>query len=88
MLQRAVEGATDEEIARDFAMSLSIVKKRFRGAYRKVLDSPGHLPIQHADANCGSRGAELRRRLLNYLRDHPEELTPYNAAPEKGALRT
>jgi DNA-binding CsgD family transcriptional regulator len=78
-LNLALEGFTDEAIAQTLGASLSTIKKRFRAIYEKVQDKIGDdggvEPL--APLNDGARGLETRRRVLNYLREHPEELRPY-----------
>jgi hypothetical protein len=78
LLSSALSGATDEHLAAMLGISLSAVKKHWVSIYLRVDDhlsgltaDPGrsHLP-------AGSRGKEKRRRLLEYLRKHPEELRP------------
>ena len=51
--------------------------------FSRIADVDGELlPPQVADGPYAtSRGAERRRHLLNYLRQHPEELRPFKAAP-------
>lgn len=85
MLNFALEGLTDESIAEAMGTSLSTVKKRFRTIYEKVqdsLDSKTTAAIRAPLAD-GARGIETRRRLLNYLRDHREELHPYLHEPSQ-----
>jgi hypothetical protein len=83
MLNLALEGLTDESIAAAMGSSLSSVKKRFRTIYEKVQDSFESKPVAaiRGPLGDGSRGIETRRRLLNYLRDHREELHPYLHGP-------
>jgi DNA-binding CsgD family transcriptional regulator len=78
-LNLALEGFTDEAIAQTMGASLSTIKKRFRAVYDKVQDKMGddRGPEPLSRFNDGARGLETRRRLLNYLREHPEELRPY-----------
>jgi hypothetical protein len=78
LLNSALSGRTDEEIADVLAVSLSAVKKCWQSAYARVsLGIPELLPADSCDLLCGSgRGAEKRRRLLAYLQSHPEELRP------------
>jgi hypothetical protein len=82
LLKLALDGHTDGSIASTLCTSMSITKKRFRSIYDKVLDSRIDIaPIPFAQKQGdGARGSEMRRYLLNYLRAHPEELHPYNAA--------
>ncbi|PTY02090.1 hypothetical protein DB347_24510 [Opitutaceae bacterium EW11] len=77
LLLRAVDGATDEDLARSLRVSMSAVKKRWIAIYDKVgAVMPGWLEAADGDA---TRGAEKRRHLLNHLREHPAELHPVNA---------
>jgi hypothetical protein len=86
-LSLALDGFTDEAIAKTTGASLSTIKKRFRGIYEKVQDKIGDdrgvEPLVRL--NEGARGLETRRRLLNYLREHRQELRPY--AAENAGLR-
>lgn len=59
-------------------MSPWTVKKRWHEIYDRVAEvEPELLPPAIAEGpRAHSRGAERRRRLLNYLRQHPVELRP------------
>jgi hypothetical protein len=68
---------TDQELAAALGVSVPTVKKMWLSIYRRAASlpelapdgcDPGHEPVH--------RGKEKRRRLLAYLRDHPEELRP------------
>ncbi len=86
LLKLALDGHTDESIAGILGTSVSITKKCFRSIYDKVsdcgVDTGLVIPQKRLE---GSRGSENRRYLLNYLRDHAEELHPYNARPQRHA---
>jgi hypothetical protein len=78
LLSCALPGETDEQVAEDLDISLSAVKKMWVSIYRRVEDC---LPEMIADplgsdSPVSGRGREKRRRLLAYLREHPEELRP------------
>jgi len=77
-LRLAMDGRTDDAIARETGISLASIKKRFRAIYEKALHVEPHAEALRASAAEGKRGAESRRRLLLYLREHPEELRPYS----------
>ncbi len=64
---------------------LSATKSRFRSINEKVENSgAGAEALRFSETpTAASRGAEWRRHLLNYLREHPEELQPYNADSRK-----
>ena len=78
MLSCAVPGATDEQLAEALETSLSVVKKMWISIYRRVEDYLPELvanPLP-SESPASGRGREKRRRLLAYLREHPEELRP------------
>lgn len=77
LLSLALDGGTDLSIARAAGISEAAVKKHFRTIYDKVSGSA--IVDSLAKRALDKRGAEARRHLLNYLRDHPEELRPYSA---------
>lgn len=77
LLRRALGGETDEELAHSLSLSLWAVKKRWQAVYRRVMQiAPDLLPEAESALPEKKRGAEKRRRLLDYLRRHPEELRP------------
>lgn len=79
LLQRALWGDTDEEAAIALCIAVPTVKTRWRAIYERVgVRTPGLLPA--GDASRVARGGEKRRLLLNYLRQHPEELRPFQAS--------
>lgn len=80
LLNSALSGQTNEEIAQTLAVSVSAVKKCLQAIYaRASLRLAELLPDGSCEYGCeGRRGAEKKRRLLTYLRDHPEELRPFS----------
>jgi DNA-binding CsgD family transcriptional regulator len=76
ILSLALEGGTDTSVARTADISESAVKKNFRTIYAKVARA-GIIDLRADDAP-EQRGAETRRHLLNYVREHPQELRPYS----------
>jgi hypothetical protein len=79
LLQHALMGETHEKLAESLSISPWTVKKRWDAIYERVADVDRDLlgpPIPHG-SRLSSRGAERRRYLLNYLRQHFEELRPY-----------
>lgn len=82
MLRLAVAQLTDEQIADELGVSLHGIKKLWRSVHQRALRAMPHLfdGTATADADPGTRGPEKRRALLQYLRQHPEELRPYAAA--------
>ena len=79
LLQHALLGETSDELAKSLFVSRSTVKKRWQAVYEKVADVDRELlpPPVASCLGATSRGAEHRRHLLYYLRQHPEELRPY-----------
>jgi hypothetical protein len=85
LLQHALMGATCDNAAASLSVSPWTVKKRWRTIYDRVADVDSELlspPIAYG-AHSLSRGMERRRRLLNYLRQHLEELRPYKPSPQR-----
>jgi DNA-binding CsgD family transcriptional regulator len=79
LLQHALMGETCERLAASLFISPWTVKKRWHAIYERVADIDNELlPPPIADGpSANSRGAERRRHLLNYLRQHLEELRPF-----------
>ena len=79
LLQHALRGETCNMLAASLYISPWTVKKHWHAIYERVADVDGELlPLPVADGPYAtSRGEERRRHLLNYLRQHPEELRPY-----------
>ena len=79
LLRQALGGGTNEDCAQALAVSLSAVKKCWEAVYARVASvapemlspRPGETPPE------GTRGLGKKDRLLAYLRQHPEELRPY-----------
>ena len=73
VLQLALSGAPDEEIANNLGVGQPAIAKRWLRIYDRVgRRLPNLLPATPG----GKRGAEKRRLLLRYLQDHLEELRP------------
>ncbi len=73
-------GETSDELAASLFVSPWTVKKRWHAIYERVADVDHELllpPVANSP-DVTSRGAERRRHLLHYLRQHPEELRPFN----------
>ena len=79
LLFAAMGGKTDEELSDLLGVSLYTVKKVWRAVYTRVGDNlPELIPNQLSKEELPQvdRGKEKKRRLLAYLREHPEELRP------------
>ena len=81
LLQHALRGETCDTLATSLSVSRWTVKKRWHAIYERVADVDSELlpsPIADGPASS-SRGTERRRHLLNYLRQHLEELRPFKS---------
>jgi hypothetical protein len=79
LLQHALMGETSDELAASLCISPWTVKKRWHAIYERVADVDRELllpPVANSP-DATSRGAERRRHLLHYLRQHLEELRPF-----------
>jgi DNA-binding CsgD family transcriptional regulator len=78
LLHHALMGETSEDLAASLFISPWTVKKRWHAIYQRVADVDCELlvPPVTGRLHVASRGPERRRRLLHYLRQHPEELRP------------
>ena len=86
LLIAALTGITDEHLADALGISLSAVKKRWISIHRRVQDAKPELISTNVPAS--GRGKEKRRRLLAYLRGHPEELRPVSRRLLQEAVRS
>ncbi|HEY1427938.1 MAG TPA: hypothetical protein VGF18_00055 [Candidatus Tumulicola sp.] len=79
MLNFALKGLTDEAIGELIGLPVTTIKMRFRRIHDKVRSVDKYAVLSGIDGSTTreTRGVEARRHLLNYLRDHREELRPY-----------
>ena len=74
LLELALEGTEDAGIAKSLFVSLAAIKRRWSSIFERVASiSPELCPM---DAS-GTRGVQKRQRILAYVRNHPEELRPF-----------
>lgn len=86
LLRAALAGAPDTELANHLGITLAAVKRRWEDIYRAVAAS--NLPITaacQAKSAEGKRGAQKRHLVLEYLRQHKEELRPFSHKRESFA---
>lgn len=77
LLEFAGEGLTDEDIASTMAISINTVKRMWKLIYERVEErAPQVIGARQAGA-AHVRGAERRRHLMSYLKQHPQELRPH-----------
>ena len=93
LLEAALAGHTDEELASVLGLSVTAVKARWRAIVSRLAERKWSSatttnpaierllePILNDDADASGRtrrGAQKRHRLIEYVRRHPEELRPY-----------
>jgi DNA-binding CsgD family transcriptional regulator len=82
MLQLAVTGMLDVDIARELNLSSATIKKRWENIYDRVADVHPHFfseaPADVAGQEFAKRGREKRRHVIHYLMRHLEELRPFD----------
>ena len=74
LLLTALRGATDAELATATRIDTLAVKARWRSTFKSVAAA---LPDLAANETDESRGSQKRHRVLGYVRNHPEELRPF-----------
>ncbi len=74
LLRFALEGLPDERIAKILNVAPTTLKKRWAEIYAAMEPVTGIAP----GLGNGQRGAEMRRHVLRYVREHPEELHAYS----------
>jgi len=75
LLRLAREGTPDEEIAEVLTIAPRTLKKRWADIYAALAPVTGITP----GLGNGRRGNEIRRHVLRYIREHPEELHAYRS---------
>jgi hypothetical protein len=82
LLDLAVDGLSDGEIAAELGVSANTIKQSWRSIYERTMRKvPLALGAAGQSSLAGVRGQEKRRHLLTYLRDHPQELRPHATTP-------
>jgi DNA-binding CsgD family transcriptional regulator len=77
LLELAGEGLTDEDIGAALGISINTVKRTWKLIYERVEErAPQVIGLRQAGA-AHVRGAERRRHLMAYLKQHPQELRPH-----------
>lgn len=75
VLGQALAWATDQEIADRLALSLTTIKHTWQSIYQRMQSAVPHIVGSEDDE--GRRGPEKRRRVLSFVKSHPEELRPF-----------
>lgn len=78
VLRLALGELADEDIADEIGVTQHTLKKVWRSVYQRAADAlPDMFEKAPSGTLPGTRGPEKRRHLLQYLRQHPEELRPW-----------
>jgi hypothetical protein len=83
LLGAALSGLTDEDLSTRLHLSVGAVKKRWLALLDGIADRQPNL-LCSSDTKTGrKRGRQKRNHVLEYVRQHPEELRPNVAKPER-----
>jgi hypothetical protein len=75
LLEIALEGVDDASASQALFVSVPAIKRRWAGIFDRVAAiRPDLCPFDGE----GTRGIQKRQRVLSYVRNHPEELRPYD----------
>jgi DNA-binding CsgD family transcriptional regulator len=77
VLLLALQGETDREMAARFEISVAAVRQAWDGIFERL---PSEASLAHLPTPV--RGPERRRTVVEYVRQHMEELRPYKSARE------
>jgi hypothetical protein len=83
LLRYALEGLPDDAIADILEIAPRTLKKRWADVYAAMEPVTGISP----GGEDGRRGAEVRRHVLRYVRQHPEELHAFSAPAPVAAMK-
>jgi DNA-binding NarL/FixJ family response regulator len=77
LLEAATDGLDDVGASSELGLTLSAIKKRWGSIFERVAAKmPDLCPSDSSD----TRGIQKRNRILTYVRQHPEELRPFDEA--------
>jgi len=86
VLRAALTGVTDTTIARELGIAVAAVKGRWLRIIERAAAKHQELGATiEALKRDGQRGPQIRHLIVDYVRRHPSELTPYS--PKDGASR-
>jgi len=74
LLRTALDGQRDQELCHILGVSIAAIKKRWLSIYAKSVPILGEASLE--EEHSERRGPEKKRRILAYVRLHPEELRP------------
>jgi DNA-binding CsgD family transcriptional regulator len=81
LLSFALEGRSDRELAAALSISYDTVRQTWSGIFQRIDEADASLLAERQDSE-GKRGAEKRRLVLEYVRQHMEEVRPYDPRGE------
>jgi hypothetical protein len=85
LLTHSLLGLTDRQLSDELAVSLETVRSTWDSIYTRVARvRPLLFAAPDEASTAAARGAEKRRQLLDYLRQHMEELRPATRASSAG----
>jgi hypothetical protein len=76
LLLAALKGGTDEDLGSTLRLTQDAVKARWRAVFARIAEAKPDLVED--DGRVQGRGRQKRHRVLGYLREHLEELRPYD----------
>ena len=83
---RSKPGGTDTTIARELGIAVAAVKGRWLRIIERAAAKHQELGSTiEALKRDGTRGPQIRHLIVDYVRRHPSELTPYS--PKEAAAR-
>jgi DNA-binding CsgD family transcriptional regulator len=77
LLAAALGGKTDAELSASLGLTVEAIKKRWMSVFARI-DQFKPTILEDAYAPDDRRGPQKRHRVVAYVRDHPEELRPYD----------
>lgn len=82
LLLAALDGMTDHELSDRLGLQLGTIKKRWISLFDRIADTrPDLLPEVSDERPDRRRGPQKRHHVLAYVREHPEELRPFELHP-------
>jgi hypothetical protein len=81
LLLAALNGETDQQLGDGLGLSVSAVKKRWSEIYERVSRAMPDLLTQTESLVGGARGRQKKHLVLAYVREHLEEVRPYQYVP-------
>jgi hypothetical protein len=84
LLEAALEGADDASASKSLFVSVPAIKHRWKSIFERVAAIRPELCPPDGE---GTRGTQKRQRILTYVRNHREELRPFDVRQSSGKVR-